>query len=118
VNSGQYQTEWFLQDDDARYDPATDEIIDNEGFGYNIVVGFKSSDTLNFEVGHGHSENELDMPGSKEDDLDSYYLQANITVAEGFIITPEIGLMDWGNDINGNDTGESTYFGARWQIVF
>ena len=122
-NAGQYQTEWFLQDDDARYNPVTDEIVDNDGFGYNIVVGFKSSDTLNWEIGHGHSENELDMPGSVEDDLDSYYIQANITVAEGFIITPEIGLMDWGKGMGTNGTtlteqGETTYFGARWQIVF
>lgn len=118
VNSGQYQTEWFLQDDDARYDAVNDKIIDNEGSGYNIVFGFKSSDTLTFEIGHGHSVNELDMPGSKEDDLDSYYAQARIQIAEGVNVIPEIGMIDWGNNINGVDSGETTYYGARWQIVF
>ncbi len=118
VNSGQYQTEWFLQDDDARYDAANDKIIDNEGSGYNIVFGFKSSDTLTFEIGHGHSVNELDMPGSKEDDLDSYYAQARIQIAEGVNVVPEIGMIDWGNNLIGVDSGETTYYGARWQIVF
>lgn len=123
TNSGQYQTEWFLQDDDARYDAATDKIIDNDGTGYNIVFGFKSSDTLTFEIGHGHSVNELDMPGSVEDELDSYYAQARIQIAEGFNVVPEIGMIDWGTGMGANGTtltqqGETTYYGARWQIVF
>ena len=120
IDSGQYQTEWFLQADDAGWDGT--KIIDNEGMGYNLVFGIKLSDTLDLEVGHGHSENELDMAFSTEDDLDSFYAQLSIKLAEGVNLTPEIGMIDWGNNYgNGTQTidgGDSTYVGARWQIVF
>jgi hypothetical protein len=117
-NSGQYQTEWYLQDDDARWDPVDQEIIDNEGMGYNLVVGYVASDKVDFEAGWGHSENELDIANPQEDDLDSYYIQMNYRLADGVTLTPEIGMIDWGDNILGVSEGETTYYGARWQIVF
>jgi hypothetical protein len=44
-----------------------------------------------------------------------------IQVAKGFSITPEIGVLDDGDDeVAGvsTDEGKRTYFGAYWMISF
>ena len=46
------------------------------------------------------------------------YLQAVITVAKGFYITPEIGIFDYEHDGAGNDEGDVTYYGIQWKISF
>lgn len=127
-NLGQYHTTFQQGNDDAAYDATyKDEIIDNDSMGYCLVAGYKISDMLTVEVGYGYVEHELDVPGTWEDDTTSYYVQLPINVAEGVQITPEIGVVDWGDDTivtspgapgKAADQGETTYYGARWQIVF
>jgi len=46
------------------------------------------------------------------DEVQSYYLNMPITLAEGVSIVPEIGVVDY----NESGQDEITYGGAKWQI--
>ena len=107
---------WTSGDNDAAWNGT--QIVDNDALGYVLVVGFKASDALKFEVGYGQQAHELDVAGSQKDETSSYYAQAVVTVAKGFFIVPEIGKVDYQEDGAGNDQGDTTYFGAKWQINF
>ena len=100
--------------DDPVYDAVNDSVVDNDSMGYLAVVGFKVSDGLSFEVGYGHTESELDVDGADADETDAYYAQAVINLAKGCFIVPEFGKIDNKEE----NTGETTYYGAKWQINF
>jgi hypothetical protein len=94
---------------------------------YALVVNFKSSDTLSFEAGVGFKEDDMDdiISGGafqQEDDQMAWYVQAVIQVAPGVFIIPEVGAFDFGDTLidipNGGDSGDFTYYGAKWQINF
>jgi hypothetical protein len=96
-------------------------VKDEDGLGYAITAGMPLSKTMKFEVGYGHSEWELDAPVDTEDDQDAYYAQLDIQLAPGFFITPEIGVVDKGDQKVGavtTDEGKLTYYGAVWKIHF
>jgi len=59
---------------------------------------------------------ELDTSQSSSVTNQSYYANAVITIAPGFFIVPEIGVVDR-EDIDENDN-DIFYFGAKWQINF
>ncbi|MBW1616540.1 MAG: hypothetical protein JRJ49_08430, partial [Deltaproteobacteria bacterium] len=80
--------------------------------GYTFVAAYKATDNLRFETGYGYIKREIN---DIEDDACSYYLQAAITIAPGFVVTPEIGRVDYKSKA-GIDEGDMTYFGAKWQI--
>jgi len=122
-NLGQYQTTFQIGNDDAVYDAATDSIKDTETMGYCLVLGYKISDVLTIEAGYGYLEHEADMTGTWEDDNTAYYVQLPINVAPGVQITPEVGVVDYGDvqwwgATTKTEEGDTTYYGARWQIVF
>jgi len=97
------------------------DIQDVDGLGYAITAGMKLSDTMNFEVGYGHAEYEVDRPGTYEDTASAMYAQMEIQLAKGFILCPEIGVIDKGDHtVNGVKTeqGDMTYYGAVWKIHF
>ncbi|HCY87914.1 MAG TPA: hypothetical protein DHV36_22450 [Desulfobacteraceae bacterium] len=96
----------------------TDEVFDNESFGYILVAGYKLNDMLSFEAGYGYTESELDQNGTQEDDGSQYYLQAKITLAPNVFIVPEVGVVNNGQDKTGAEQTEITYLGAKWQINF
>jgi len=91
---------------------------DNKAMNIQVVAGFKASDTMNLEAGYGSSTNEQDVSGAEADDVSAFYAQANITIADGFFIVPEIGMVDFGQDNTGTEEGTVTYFGAKWQMNF
>ena len=98
---------------------ADGEIVDCDTMGYVLVVGFKASDTIALEFGYGHVGHELDLTGHDEaDETDSYYVNATINLAKGCFIVPEIGKVDFKDDNTGAKEGETTYYGAKWQINF
>ncbi|NQT56131.1 MAG: hypothetical protein HQ551_07870 [Desulfobacteraceae bacterium] len=70
------------------------------------------------KAGYGAVSFKDDVPGAGRDPPCSYYLQAVITVAKGFYITPEIGIFDYEHDGAGNDEGDVTYYGIQWKISF
>ncbi len=119
-NLGQYQTTFQFGMDDAVWDGT--EVCDTDTMGYCLVVGYKLSDMYTLEVGYGSVEHEVDVLGvTFEDPTVSYYVQLPINVAEGFQIVPEIGIVDYDDYSVGGvsvEEGDTTYYGARWQICF
>ncbi len=93
-------------------------VEDIDSFGGAFVANFKASNMLSFEVGAGYVNNESDVAGAEDDDGMAYYGNAVITLAPGFFIVPEIGVLDFGDDNTGADEGKQTYAGAKWQINF
>jgi hypothetical protein len=120
-NSGAYQLEWQQANGNPAYDTDTDEIIDNESWGFNAAAGWTFNDMFGIEVGYGRVECELDgdpVGLAETEDTQVYYINATINLAKGFTITPEVGISDWGENFAGADEGKTTYYGARWQITF
>jgi len=76
---------------------------------------------ITIEGGFGSVETELDMPGTYEDEATAYYVNATINLAKGCFIVPEIGLLDHKDktvaDVKTKE-GDTSYFGAKWQINF
>lgn len=94
---------------------------DVDGLGYAVTAGMKLSDMISFEVGYGHAEYELDRTGVYEDECSAYYAMLPITLAKGFILSPEIGKIDKQDKIVGGtktEQGSQTYYGAVWKIHF
>jgi len=117
-NLGQYG---FYQDADGSADWTGTNVADNDSMGYQLVVGFKASDMITVEGGFGSVDSELDLPGTWEDEATAYYVNATINLAKGCFIVPEFGVLDHKDQTaNGVKTeeGDTTYFGAKWQINF
>ncbi|HBF44019.1 MAG TPA: hypothetical protein DDW42_10420 [Desulfobacteraceae bacterium] len=113
-NLGQYGL-WQQGADDAGWSGT--DVVDNDTFGFLGVVGFKVNDMLTFEAGYGQNSHELDG-ASDSDDTASYYANATINLAKGCFIVPEIGVVDYKDSAAGVDQGDTSYFGAKWQINF
>jgi len=90
---------------------------DNDTYGFLGVVTFKATDALSFEIGYGYLQHERDN-AVEADDTTSYYANAVITFAPGVFIVPEVGMIDYGNNMAGAEQGDDMYFGAKWQINF
>ena len=76
------------------YDAVNNTVIDADDMGYLLVVGFKASDAMSFELGYGNKTQELDTAGSTEIETSAYYAQAVIHLAKGCMIIPEVGMID------------------------
>jgi len=100
------------------FNPADDDVDDNDGYGYALTLGCKINNMFTVEAGYGAVSFKDDVPGATDDKACSYYLQAVITLAKGIYLTPEIGILDYKEDSAGNDEGDVTYFGAQWKISF
>ncbi|MCK5542844.1 MAG: hypothetical protein KAI40_09130 [Desulfobacterales bacterium] len=97
----------------------SNKVNDNDTYGLLLVAGAKMSDMVSLEGGVGYLESELDVAGANEDDNLTFYVQATINLAPGVSITPEIGVVDYGDSATKNqDDGDFTYFGIRWMINF
>jgi hypothetical protein len=106
--------EW--DDGYAEWDLATNTVVDNEAVGFAIAAGFKANDMFSFEAGYGYVEVEKMGGADPDNEVQSYYVQSQITLAPGVFITPEIGMFDGKED--GTDSFETMYYGAKWQINF
>ncbi len=102
-------------DGGADFDGAN--VVDNEAMGFILVANFKANDMFSFEAGYGYAEGEQWNGTTQVDnEVQSYYVQSQITLAPGVFITPEIGLFDGKED--GVNSVETMYYGAKWQINF
>jgi hypothetical protein len=102
-------------------EPATPGTLFNNGHidnidtkAYTIVAGYKINGAIAIEAGYGNNSNKLNDSETK---AWSYYLQSEIKIAEGFIITPEIGKADYETS-NGVDEGKIDYITVKWQFDF
>jgi hypothetical protein len=97
------------------------KLEDNEAWGGLAVLTYTVSDMIAIEAGYGYEQADLDNSGRDEDTLTQYYLQAPITITKGFVVTPEVGMIE---SERGQAPGVATtepdvfYLGAKWQINF
>ncbi|MCF8106870.1 MAG: hypothetical protein K9K64_15415 [Desulfohalobiaceae bacterium] len=94
------------------------DVTDDETVGGILVATYTMNDQVTFEAGYGYVESEYDTSGAEKDDESSVYAQATINIVDGFFIVPEVGYFDYMDDRNGNDEGDSIYYGLKWQINF
>ena len=92
------------------------DVEDCDSWGFLAVVGFTMNDMIRFEGGYGQAEHDANF--ESEDEVVSYYVQATINIAKGFFIVPEIGYVDFKDGPDGEDQGDTTYYGLKWQINF
>lgn len=119
-NNKQYAQVSSINPYNALYDAASDSIKDVDSMGYAATAGFKVSDTMSFEIGYSYTEDERDFD-LKEADRDYIYIAMPLTLAKGVTVTPEIGVLDDGEQKTAGvatEQGDRTYFGAYWMISF
>ncbi len=102
--------------DDGGADFDGTSVQDNEAMGFILVATVKASDMFSFEAGYGYAEAETLGGAGPDNEVQSYYVQSQITLAPGVFITPEIGMFDGEED--GAGSFETMYYGAKWQINF
>ncbi len=102
---------------DPTYD-GDDDIDDNDTVQLGLVAGMKVSDMLTFEAGGGWRQDDSDADGAKKVKTWEIYGQSVIALAPGVYLIPEIGFRDEGDDVDGDDAGDSWYAGGKWQINF
>jgi len=98
------------------YNPVDSSVTDVDSWGGLGVVGFKFNDMFTAEAGYGYVQYEPDTGGADSVANQSYYLNTEITLAPGFFIVPEVGIIDL-EDVGNNDN-DIVYVGAKWQINF
>ncbi len=108
---------WLYGDNiPAYYNPFDSSMTDVNSWGGLAVIGFKFNDMFTTEAGYGYSQYELDASGADTVANQSYYFNTSITLAPGFFIVPEVGIVDL-EEIGANDN-DIVYIGAKWQINF
>lgn len=120
MNGAIYGNIW-AGNDATKWDATKGDAADTTSLGGQLVVGFKASDMITIEGGFGGIMHEIDVTNAKEENtIYAFYIQAPITVADGFVITPEIGMRDLGEievkapaSTTKTDQGTETWFGAK-----
>ena len=91
---------------------------DTQTVAVALALGMSASDSMSFEGGLGYTADTNDDVGPDTDTNMSYYLNMTWTIAPGFFIVPEVGIVDYMKDMNDLDEGALTYAGAKWQMNF
>ncbi len=103
------------------------KVEDTTTLGASVVASYKVTDTFGVEAGYAMltSENDkwIDKNTGKtvDDDSASMYIQFPVTVADGFVVTPEYGVYDYKDGYKDSVTakqGKMTYFGVKCQLDF
>jgi hypothetical protein len=102
----------------ATFDAGRYDIKDVDTMMWALVAGWKFTDMVSLEAGVGYREDSPDQNGLEDDEVWSAYAQLPLRLAPGMTIIPEFGYYDFDDDINGDDEGDSWYFGGKWQIDF
>ncbi len=118
LNTGQYGL-WQLGDADAAINAKGDDIDDNMTIGGLFVFGANVSETATVETGVGFISHDLDTDAdTDEDQAMTFYVNCTVKFLDNFFIVPEVGYIDYMDDMAGNDEGTNVYAGAKWQINF
>lgn len=102
----------------AAWDPVDEDVIDNDGLGYQLIVGWQATEDFILEAGYGFISGEPDVSGADADEASMVYINCPINLAGGVLLTPEIGVIDYKDDVFGNPQGKETFYGAVWKISF
>lgn len=74
------------------------EVEDCDNMTYALVFGYKISDMLTIEAGYGYTEGETSLGGITSKDAQTFtYVQLPITLAKNVVLTPEVGVIDYGD---------------------
>ena len=94
-------------------------------WAFQIIPGFKVTDSLSFEGGIVYQSGKITEPGTSVDLKQSswtYYIQAVWSPAKNVYIVPEFGIIDYRKleitDDDDVDLGKTTWFGIKWMINF
>ena len=90
-----------------------------------LILGFKLSDSINFEGGVIWQNGDVQTPASQvsfEQNTYSYYIQMSWSPTKNLFIVPEIGVIDY-DKLKSSDNADLTYgnltwIGIKWQINF
>jgi hypothetical protein len=88
---------------------------DSELFGYQIAGGYQFNDSLSLRAGWGQTGQDRKMI---RDDLQAWYVQAQINLGWQISLTPQMGFVDFMKGDGEKTREEAFYCGARWQINF
>jgi hypothetical protein len=97
------------------------DLKDATAFGAVAALGWKVNDMFTLEASYAMLNSEQDTSADNEDDCQVYGVIAQITMAPGVYIIPEIIFQDNKDVItNGATTeqGDATIFGVFWRIDF
>lgn len=84
----------------------------------SIVADYQLTEALRFEAGIGY-RHDHNKAFARDSRMWTAYLQAGYTVAPGFTVTPEIGVVDFGKHVTAKtDNGYLWYIGAQWRMDF
>ncbi len=91
-------------------------VDDTETYAFACIVGGYINN-IRLEAGAGYIESDNDDWNDEVDTM-AFYAQANIPLNEEgtFMVTPEIGHYDYGDDNDGD--GDTTYFGLQTRVDF
>ena len=102
---------------------ASGQLEDITRIGGAIVFGVKVNKALTLEAGYGIIKDEVKVDAIKyETEISTYYINCSINIAPGFVIIPEYGMMDLGDDKETDQSktklGDCKYFAAKLQLNF
>lgn len=100
----------------------TQQVVDNEAFAALLVLGYEIRRGLYVEGGYGYTSTELKKETTQTTafsrtgtrDMNTWYLQSTIFLAENVFLTPEVGGLDGESD----NQLDVFYAGIKWQINF
>ena len=97
------------------------DLKDASAFGVVAALGWKINDMITLEASYAMLNTEVDTDLDNEDDSQAYGLIAQITLAPGVYVIPEI-IYDDRKDVIDNgvttEQGDRTIFGVFWRIDF
>ena len=89
-----------------------------------FTAGYHLTEALRFEGGAAYRYDDNNVFHDHGNAM-NFYLQAAYTIAPGFVITPEIGYIDYGKavgnkaaSVKSKDQGYLWYAGAQWAMYF
>jgi hypothetical protein len=119
VNGGNYGV-WTNVDENATF--VNGDFADTKTIGLVGALGYKVSDMITLEASAGYLKADYDNQGSRDDTARAYGFLAQIHLAPGVLIQPEVLIMDKDKATLANGTeveqGKETAIGVWWKIDF
>lgn len=112
-NAGNYGIigAWHASDND---EGEVVNAITTSGFGQ---LGYKMNEKAKLNVGLGVMSQEYDVKDFEEYTISNLYVHAKIALAKNVWITPELGLINYG-EVGKTKYGTRTYFGSKFEMRF
>jgi hypothetical protein len=113
----------------AVFDTTTNKLEDADSYGGWLQLGYKLAENTKLDAGvgyvHDHNKAYEDLGGSKDSAKVSYFVNAQIKIAKGFMIVPEFDYFQFYKGYRANSNAlyvssipETKSAGAKWQMDF